>query len=389
MKKVSCFDLAWYFLLFFPLTTLFQDKIDAINKITFFIVCSLIVFYMLRKGTVKKNNLNIVLWIIFIGNYLWVLSKGIATNINMLFYFPFLFIYTIFVLDTQELIIKFLKEKKQYLLGIVRIWTVLIAISIPMASSYVQEWGEGVYFVSYTSSAFRLCPTALFIMTLVVWLSVNEKTKKYLFYDIIPLFCMFMGGSRTYLGVGILVFLINWYLVLKNKQFFYYSLIPLMLLFCIMIQYSSMQSKLDATAYSTESYFDFWGTLTNGRSIFWSSMLAAFHDSNLMTKLLGGGFSFTVRLEGLWAHNDFIEILCSQGYTGVVIYLYVMIKQIKNLLIKSHCKIPFVLIILVILVWAVNAFFNMFYVYFCAMASYPILLLSISQYYCKKTEEIC
>ena len=258
MKKNVFFDLTLYFLLLFPLTTLFQDKIEAINRFTFILVSGFMLLFMLQKGRVKKNNLNIVLWLIFLGNYLWVLAQGVASSINLMFYFPFFFVYTIFVLDSSELIIRFLQEKKQYVLGVIRIWTIFVIISIPLETSYVHEWGKGVYFVSYTSSAFRLCPTALFIMTLVVWLTVNQETKKYLFYDVIPLFCMFMGGSRTYLGLGILVFLINWYLSLKNKRIFYYSLLPLAGLFLIVIQYSSMQSKIEATTYSSQSYFDFW-----------------------------------------------------------------------------------------------------------------------------------
>lgn len=387
MKKNSIFRLALCSLMLFPLSTLFQDKIEIINKLVFTVVMVLILIYLLYKGTIKKNNISIILWLTFLGDYLWVMLQGLATNINMMFYFPFFFIYTIFVLETYESILMFLKENRRFILGVIRVWTILVAISIPMSSSYIHEWGKGTYFVSYTSSPFRLCQAALFIMILVTWLTANENTKRYLVYDITPLFCMFMGGSRTYLGVGTIVLLINWYLVLKNKRHFYCSLIPLALIFIVILQNTSMQDKINATSYTSASYFDFWGTVTNGRSIFWKSMLTAYLDSNFTTKLFGGGFSFTINAGEHWAHNDYIEILCTYGIVGIGIYLYCMIKLIKDLLSFSNNKIPNMVIILLIMVWCINAFFNMFYTYFCAIASFPFLLLSIVCYYRNKARK--
>lgn len=124
--------------------------------------------------------------------------------------------------------------------------------------------------------------------------------------------------------------------------------------------------------------------LTSERNIFWSDMLNAYWQGNIFAKLFGGGLNFTVNVSGFWAHNDFIEILCAHGVLGVLVYGYFMYRILHEFLLPEGFKkrkMPVFLLGAIILVWLFNACFNMYYTYFCAMASYPILLIGIRRYY--------
>ena len=75
----------------------------------------------------------------------------------------------------------------------------------------------------------------------------------------------------------------------------------------------------------------------------------------------------------LWAHNDYIQILSDYGILGIFIYIGLM-KMLIQKTLKGKVKSRFIIIVLIIL-WAFNAFFNMFYTYFCALLSYPYFIL--------------
>ncbi len=375
---------ALYFLLWFPVTTLFQDLVNPINRLLFVIV----VFFMavsILDGEMLQNRGDLVATAAAVLVYLKALSYGIPDNRNMLFYFPFFVLFSLFISARHEKMANFIAMKVNYILLVIVAWTVPVVISIFLPSSYYQKWDSTYFFTSFTSSAFRLCPSALFIMVLIFCLTVFKNQKIYLLADIVPMFCMLMGGSRTYLVLGVLVLLMNWYVVLKDKKWFYISLIPFTFIFLLLISISSAKDKLaygiNLNANSLDSFLR---TLSSGRSVFWSKMLNTYWDGDIMAKLFGGGLNFTVDVWGIWAHNDFIEILCAHGVLGVLVYGYFMCRLLHVFLLPDGIKkrrVPVWVLAVVILVWLFNACFNMYYTYFCAMASYPLMLVGMQRYH--------
>ena len=83
-----------------------------------------------------------------------------------------------------------------------------------------------------------------------------------------------------------------WYIYCEKKRYFYFSLIPLVILMGILILNSAAGSKIAATTYTTNSFFDKWGTITNGRTVFWNLDLKYFFKENILNQLLGCGFNF-------------------------------------------------------------------------------------------------
>lgn len=117
------------------------------------------------------------------------------------------------------------------------------------------------------------------------------------------MYCFFMGDSRTYLGVGLMLFLIVLYYCYDNKRNFYYSLIPMILILALLVVSSSVMNRftnaLDYTGNTLSKYYDFWGVVTSGRSVFWVDMLDAVWKTDWMHKLFGNGFNFVYTVRNL------------------------------------------------------------------------------------------
>lgn len=371
-------ELLFRILLLFPITTLFQAHIEWLNKAVFVVLFGVLIY--VGYGKIKIRNMWI-LALMVIDYFFSVFYTGeMPYNLNELFYFPFAIIFLLFAEANLDKMLTYFETDRCYILNVVRIWTALVFISFFLPSSYSVEWGEAQYFGSFCQSIWRLAPTCIFIMTLSICFMTIYKKKRYIFYSIIPLVCLYMGGSRTYLGIGLIVFVIAWYYFVNTSVKFYISLIPILGALVYFIFNSSIADKISATTYTNDSYFDLWGTITNGRSIFWLADLKAFLDSNVLNKLLGNGLNLIYDInndafDGLvWAHNDFIQFLISHGLIGLIIYLVVICKLCHKMKVKINGVVP---VMGAIGVWLLNASFNMFYTYFCSILSFPFLVMAI------------
>lgn len=146
---------------------------------------------------------------------------------------------------------------------------------------------------------------------------------------IVPMYTVLMGSSRTYLVIGGCLFLIAWYWYGIKKTTFIATYVPIALLGAYFVTHSSMWDKILYTL-DDSRYGDFWFRITSSRSVLWTEDLKAWKAGNLIQKVCGGGIEKTVYASGLWAHNDFIEILCSFGVGGLIQYLYITLKLIKK-----------------------------------------------------------
>lgn len=385
--RINIKMLYYRIMLLFPIATLFQVYFNGINKVLFAILLVLQLLLLL-KNRCFLNWVLIVLMLLLFGYDLYI-TDGNLYNSNELFYYPFAIIFLIYSSFTLDDVYDYFINDQRYIKFIIILWSLIVFISVFVSSSWTSSWGGARYFGSFCQSIWRLAPTAVFIGCLSIAYMNILKKKKYFYFLIIPMFCFLMGGSRTYLIVGVLMFLLGWYYFSKTKRGFYISLIPLFLFLLLMIGHSSMIDKFNAVSYSNNSYFDFWGTLTSGRSIFWEADLVAFSNLNFINKLLGNGLNFVYivnynAIDGLiWAHNDFIQCLLSHGLVGLSLYCIAIYKVIKNITFKQNDNIP---VLLAIFIWLVNAFFNMFYTYFCSILSF-IFVITAVKYANKRKDE--
>ncbi len=367
----------------FPLSTMVVDG-TIINKLMFTVLFTLHIVSLFSRPISKRT---VVLLLCLIIQYLFVLwhTDFPIYNTNLLFYFPYFLFYTYFMYDNMDVVMEWMSNHKKYIHGIVVIWNIIVGISIFVPSCYYLKEGGELYFGSWVNDIFRLGPSVCFIQVLIIVLQTVHKQKNVITYMLIPLYCVFMGSSRTYLGVSLLLFVVMWYISFRKKANFWTTILPLCAVFFAVLVNSSMWDKILFTL-DEGRYGDFWFRITSSRSLLWEKDMAAWNNLPIFNKLLGCDIDLTYNASGRWAHNDFIEILCSFGILGIVEYVMAMYSLIRKS--WGQKKVPVILIVCVVFVWLFNAFFNMHYVYLCSMLSYPFLVLALRPVSGKRTEEI-
>lgn len=362
-------------ILCFALTTLISKYVSFVNKILFVVLIFIQIILYLYRGVRKKD---LCFFVVFIAvNIFAVLSTNFPLyNINDIFYFPYMVLFYLYWAKNRERVVELLKNNAKFFNGIILIWSGLVLISMFIPSSYTTS-SAGRFFCSFSGDTFRLAPTAIFIISISYFLIKYCKQRNALLYTVLPLCCIFMGGSRTYLGVAILMLVVIIYDYWQQKYKFWLLILPMSAIIIYALLNSPIGEKF-IFALRENIYFDFWGTFTSSRSVFWKDDMIAFFKQPFIKQLLGSGFNFVyeVNIESvkiaIWAHNDFIQILTTFGYVGLILYIVCFVKLFRSLK-KTKVKNRFCFFA-VLMVWIFNAFFNMFYTYFCSMLCYPIFV---------------
>ena len=382
IAKSSYFKAIIFLICTFPISTLFQDYLPAINIILVIGLVTAFFLFFLRFGF-KKGEFAIDLIALCIGIVSLLCTELPLHNLNIIFYFPIFVIVTIFFQKRINLTLYSLVLNKNMLLKSLYIWSTFIVISIFLPSSYTYEW-DNTYFSSFTDDVFRLAPTAVLEMAFLIFFMAFSPAKKYLFLSLIPLFCFFSGGSRTYFVLGILseIILIYFYIRDFKKILLIFAGIGIC---CIPIFLKS--SIYQKFVYALQDgYYGFWGTFTSGRSVFWGYDLYEFFKSPLINLVIGRGYNFVYDVNFyylnnlIWAHNDFIQILATHGFVGLFAYLYVIWQFFAKSIIKVERRRVLFPFLIVFLIWFFNAFVNMFYTYFCSMLCLPIYASALKIY---------
>ncbi len=370
-------DLLIKLILLFPITTLFQHYVGILNKLLFFFV--LVVLFSVSAVKVKPFVYTAGICVSWLVSMAVTPLAALKLNLNMAFYYIFLVLYLVLVITDQKKIWDLLIKNRRYIFYVVLIYTFVVTVSIFLPSSYSRMeaggWGDEAYFNSISGSPNRVGPASVFVVVLIAFLVRTGTHWSVAAFALPQLYVFLMGGSRTYFVVGACTVVVLFYVMIPQKKWFFLSLIPIAAVGVVLVLNSNMMDKFAATFQQGVSQKEFWRRLTNTRSIFWVEQLELFFATPWYKQLLGNGINFTTHQYGLWAHSDFIEILCSYGYVGLANYIGLMVYTIRNLL-KTKKKHFFVKCIC-IFIWFFNAFFNFFYCYFSAMLCYPILLLVI------------
>lgn len=368
-------DAYLYLICLFPLMTTMTGG-GAANKVMFALLLMLQGILFVSRPVKRRTLIMLMLLCL---NYLVMLSQTVfpLSNYNLLAYYPFFLLYTCFVCDNRQRIIRWFLLHGQFLIRVVVVWCAMVGISFFLPGCYQVKEGGKLYFGSFCKDIFRLGPSAVFIQILILLRITLHGKKRAFAFMLIPMACYLMGSSRTYLVVGFFLLVTGWYLVCGKGKWFWATVIPLTVLLIGLVMVSALGNKI---AYTLDEgqYGDFWFRITSSRSYLWSRYLRAWWETPLLNKLLGNHLEFTLVTAQRWAHNDFLEILCSFGVLGLLQYGAAM-----GLLFCSGwdgCKVPGVLKLCTGMVWLFNAMFNMHYVYFCAMLGYPFLVFALREY---------
>ena len=328
----------------------------------------------------RKSELLLCFYVI-LGVIMNVAINGIHFySVNMVFYFPFLILYFLFFLKYQKDSITFIKEHKQYVDVIVGLWVLTVLISLPLPSSYVYE-GETRGFVSFAGTTFLLCPIAIFIFALLAVQFNLWRKKRYIIAMAVPSLCILLGTTRTYLGVLVCAWLLFLYTQIKNKKLYFVVIVIALVVLVGIILLSPIKQKFIEASSRTEIGIDPLAAFTSGRSTFWTYDIMTLIKNNPIKIVLGNGVNYLFEINyahfgnPLWAHNDFIQIFSDYGLLGLLVYFGMFRMLFKKTF--GNLKISKIAVIMLIAIWFFNAFFNMFYTYFCATLSYPFYCMII------------
>lgn len=386
IKKTTTTELIVKGILLFSILTVLQGMqyLDSINK-TWLVAVSLILLLRLTAYKYTTKQICILTVTLVLHAIALYYTDFPLVHVNMLFYFLlWVVLYVVFSKSRND-ILEVFRSNTGYIKGILWGWTILVGVSVFLPSSY-----NGSYFYSFAGSSFRFMPTVLIISALAMYMAVQKKEKKYNLFLILPVYSALMNQSRTYFGVFFLFLLMYLYMCFRSKKTFYLMLIPILAGIMVLASVSGIMDKFLATQYDEQSLYDFWATITSGRSDFWGVMLEAFFDLPLGQQFVGNGFNFVYDVtdayytNALWAHNDIINILLNFGYIGVYIYIWAYATLVKAFWNKGS-RVPKMVRFLFHTAVFINSMMNMSYTYMCAMISYPLFLCVISEKY----DEVC
>ncbi len=373
-------------MLLFSIFTLFQhiEWFDAINRIWIAVFAVIMIWdYFVCK--LRLRYLVVLAITLLLHPIAWVFTEGKLYNANMLFYFAiWIMVYCLFGTNSKKMLVA-IEKSQRFINGILFFWTVIVLFSAFLPSSYDTSHGSAVYFDSLAGTGFRLMPTVLIISALTMYMSIKTHNRKYDLYLVMPIYCAFMGESRTYFGVFICFLVMYLYMRLSKKRFLT-IIIPFVIVVLLLIGVTGVGDKIALTQYTPGSYFDFWATVTSGRTLFWKYDLDAFFALPFWQQFVGNGFNFVFQVNeangmgAIWGHNDYINILMNFGYIGLWAYLAAFIYMYNHLLQELPKKARLPKLILLFAVFF-NSFFNMSYTYLCAMLSYPLFMCVIYERY--------
>ena len=370
-REVASNKLTIRLLSLMPLTTLLQAQpgFGAVNQLLMFLC--LVSFLVASCVTKYKPSYWIICSLTALSTVLGIsMVTGPFVNINLVFYLVLWVLLMSLFGGKFELVRSLILQDIKWLRAITVIWCLLVFVSIPLPSSYYVIAGQGRFFGSFAKDSFRLCPTALEVLVfLTICVKVDKKSRWiYCVLSAAPLFCVFMGYSRTYFGVIALMYIPFLKEVCTTKKQFIRVLMLGAFAGALFIGQSSIASKIEVTTQS--GYYGFWDTITSGRSSFWTHDILSFFSFDLFHQLVGGGFNkiYEINQEiyiNIWAHNDFINLLVTNGYLGIFLYFAPLITLFRS---SRNFRIPAnkMTLAIIIVQYFINAIFNMEYTYVCA-----------------------
>lgn len=380
-KKLNIYAVVFNCILVFSILTVLQGirMFDSVNRIWMVFSAPLLVFQLYG---LKYNFKELLVFYVTAILHLiaFYFTKDELHSRNIVFYFLFWLLYYMFFVKCKDQILGNFWKSKVFYDSLLFTWNLLVGISAFLPSCY----NEG-FFDSFSGDSFRLLPATLIVIGLAMYMAVKTGNKGYNLYLIVPMYATVMGSSRTYLGVIVVFVLLYLYCIIENKRVFYTLLLPICVIIVLLVSMGTIAEKILSKFNTVNSYYDFWGTVTSGRTLFWKWDIEAFFDLPIWQQFVGNGFNFVYDVNGhhmtkIWAHNDFLNMLMNFGYIGLYIYFWVFWRMLRVFWPKGN-QIPFVAKALFLGGVFINSMMNMSYTYLCATISYPLFLMVMNEVY--------
>lgn len=376
-------------LFLFPLGTIVSNIPiigNVVNKILYgiFIIC---VLYELVRNKVKRTDAIalFVLAVIFI--YDLIITGTKMYNSNEMYYLVTWVVYLIYVRTNYDGFKQSVCDILPFIKKTIILWDLIVGISLVVPSC----WSRSGAFYSFSGGQHRMDSAAVMVLAgiLILYRYFNYK-KSILLLTIIPCIAVIFSGARTYLIViGMVLVVFYYYTNIEHPYRFWLTIIPIVIIVISFVMSTSVMQERMSTMQSDSVYFASKGYnaltgITSGRSTFWLIDLQKYSETSLINKILGNGFNFvryvnaTYYTTPIWAHNDFINIICCNGIVGLYLYFYAYIKMVNYTVSdKMPKRIRRFMLTAFHTSCMVNAMFNMLYSYFAAALAVPVLLFAM------------
>lgn len=361
-------DLLLKMIFLFPITVLIQRYNNVPNRILFatiilLLLNRLIVIIFKEKKSKQYKVIYAFIILIFLMIYDFYKTGENLINFNDIMYLPFWIVFLNYcVLNYEKLEVKINEYlpmmKKSFVFGVL----LIILFFVYEKTAY------------FTNGRHRMASGAFLLLVEIVYYCIKTKKRKNYVYAIIPLIAILGSTSRTYVIMSILLIVYAYWTELKNKVYFYFTIIPIGIIIGIIIMKSSIWEYFQ---FKQVGEFDYWGSITSGRTVFWEADIKAYRNSNIVNKIFGNGYNLVYSVNSkaidaiIYAHNDFINILLANGIIGIIYYLTSLFKFAKSIL--KNKKINFSMSMVVFIIFIFNAFFNGQYNY--PAATFAMLFL--------------
>jgi hypothetical protein len=178
----------------------------------------------------------------------------------------------------------------------------------------------------------------------------------------ILLYFIFLGAKRGAFIVGVIgsLFYIYFQITLlfesKNFRSFVVSIFAVVSLFFTAIHLIlSNEFLIERLLSSSEN--------SSGRDTIYSNIINEFMNSGILRILFGHGFAASIKLggEGLFAHNDWLELLAAFGLLGVLVYTLFFFNGLAVVVNRKWANGEGILMTSVLFMWFATSLFSMGY----------------------------
>jgi len=356
LKKISFYMLVVIFSLF-SFTTLTYDFYPIINRLLGIVIVGLIlVTYLL---TIKKRDLIIVLFILFVGLNGVMYDVSNSYNDAMYFVITLLLVWKLTDEDFMNYFSNSIIILKKFIFFVLLLNISIIFIGLFLNQCYEIVWYDR-YFLLFAYSSHSLSCSICITLILVLFCSKELK------YDLVKIaifsllsFALFQTGARTYVIAAVILWIYLFKYDIKNKNLKFIILPIMVFAFIFILLNSNFVQKNDYASNDSYTSDNSLISFSSGRIKFWSIDINEYFKYDFIKKLFGSGFGsiydINENLYGrrIWGHNDLINTLVCNGIVGLVLYVFVFC----NVLIKVFKKNKFDCLLLFIYI-TFTCFFN-------------------------------
>ncbi|MCR8746794.1 hypothetical protein [Romboutsia lituseburensis] len=359
-----------------PITKIIDGFIPIMNTcVSISMVLLLTLYFVFYKysGYIEKYNITL-LGAVYILSLILAENKGFAIVEQLKWTLFILLIFLASDLNFISYMKDFFVKNITWIYNQLLICIGILIISLFFNGSYTIIW-EGRYLKSVFEEPHLFTAYLFYILALLIFINKYIHSKfKYILIATIMILSLFTG-ARVIAISTILLFLL-W--LINNKEYKVIFILLIISIF-IIIKFGDQIPLVEKFISSSQNEY---GGIMSGRDVFTIEDLKEYFRFSPMHLLVGKGIDypnlFNKQTIGMYiyAHNDIINTLLSNGLIGLYLYLYGFFK-----LYRVHRKnIKKTSLIFLISIYFINILLNGLFSYSSMVYAFILLLLFLASY---------